>query len=121
MFNFIWNSLITGNFIFQAHSLTEDNVVAIGAKAEGYSGADMSNLCKEAAMGPIRSLDYSKIDEVRNVNKPPNKQYFSTFIWKIKFWRHILNVSKGNLAELDLYLGLLLTEIVLQFPFFSLK
>ena len=29
-----------------------------------YSGADMSNLCKEAAMGPIRSLDYSQIDSI---------------------------------------------------------
>jgi SpoVK/Ycf46/Vps4 family AAA+-type ATPase len=44
--------------------LTEDDVVAIGAKSEGYSGADMATLCKEAAMGPIRSLDYSKIDQV---------------------------------------------------------
>ena len=51
-------------FQFQSHSLTEENVVSIGAKAEGYSGADMATLCKEAAMGPIRSLDYSRIDEV---------------------------------------------------------
>jgi SpoVK/Ycf46/Vps4 family AAA+-type ATPase len=48
----------------QSHRLTEEDVVSIAAKAEGYSGADMSNLCKEAAMGPIRSLDYSKIDQV---------------------------------------------------------
>ena len=51
-------------FQFQSHSLTEENVVSIGAKAEGYSGADMATLCKEAAMGPIRSLDYSRIYEV---------------------------------------------------------
>ena len=36
----------------------------VSTKTEGYSGADMSNLCKEAAMGPIRSLDYSKIESL---------------------------------------------------------
>lgn len=37
---------------------------------QGYSGADMANLCREAALGPIRSMSaqdirYIKPDEVK--------------------------------------------------------
>ena len=31
----------------------------------GYAGADMANLCREAAYGPIRSLDMSQIASAR--------------------------------------------------------
>ena len=48
----------------QNHSLSRDSYEEIGRLTDGYSGADMANLCKEAAMGPIRSLDYSKMDSI---------------------------------------------------------
>ncbi|KAG8572366.1 hypothetical protein GDO81_012028 [Engystomops pustulosus] len=35
---------------------TEKEVDAIVLQAEGFSGADMTTLCREAALGPIRSL-----------------------------------------------------------------
>ncbi|CEP00553.1 AAA+ ATPase domain-containing protein [Plasmodiophora brassicae] len=40
-----------------AHELTEsDDMSALIAKTKGYSGADLTALCTEAAYGPIRSL-----------------------------------------------------------------
>lgn len=53
-------------------TLPEQDVVEIVTKTDGYSGADMANLCREAALGPIRSLqgvDISAIskDDVRPI------------------------------------------------------
>ena len=49
----------------ERHGVTDDEVVEIGKQTEGYSGADMANLCKEAALGPIRSLPFGQIQSVR--------------------------------------------------------
>lgn len=53
-------------------SLSEKEVESIVLQAEGFSGADMTQLCREAALGPIRSLqtiDISTIspDQVRPI------------------------------------------------------
>ena len=45
--------------------LAEEEMRDISEKTQGYSGADMANLCREAAYGPIRSLDMSQIASVR--------------------------------------------------------
>ena len=42
------------------HSLSDDQMLCVAKQTKGYSGADMAELCKESAMGPIRSLDYSE-------------------------------------------------------------
>ena len=48
----------------QNTNLNERDIVEICTKADGYSGADMANLCREAALGPIRSLDFKEIQHI---------------------------------------------------------
>ncbi|KAF7247650.1 Fidgetin-like protein 1 [Varanus komodoensis] len=45
-------------------SLTEEEVDLIVKKSEGFSGADMTQLCREASLGPIRSLQAVDITTV---------------------------------------------------------
>ncbi|XP_076163107.1 fidgetin-like protein 1 isoform X2 [Ptiloglossa arizonensis] len=47
------------------HNLTEEDVNNVAQQSKGYSGADMSNLCKEASMGPIRSISFSQLENIR--------------------------------------------------------
>ncbi|VEL33661.1 unnamed protein product [Protopolystoma xenopodis] len=48
----------------QSRCLTEQELDLIAERSEGYSGADVANLCREAAMGPIRSLDIEAIQSI---------------------------------------------------------
>ena len=48
----------------EKHDVDRDEMISIGAQTEGYSGADMANLCREAAYGPIKSLELKMIAHV---------------------------------------------------------
>lgn len=48
----------------EKNDLTPDNVEEIAKLTDGYSGADMNNLCKEASLGPIRSIDFRMISSI---------------------------------------------------------
>ncbi|KAF0991448.1 hypothetical protein HZS_7202 [Henneguya salminicola] len=48
--------LISNLLSKQSHSINQENIDTITQKTKGYSGADMMNLCKEAALGPIRDI-----------------------------------------------------------------
>lgn len=41
----------------ERHNLYEENIKEISLLSDGYSGADMKNLCSEASLGPIRCID----------------------------------------------------------------
>lgn len=68
------------NLMAQQNSdLNEADVQLICDKTDGYSGADMTNLCREAALGPIRSIPFDKMetitpDQVRPIQLPDFEQ-----------------------------------------------
>jgi len=47
------------------HDLNQQDVTRIAEKSAGYSGADMTNLCKEASMEPIRSIPFSQLENIK--------------------------------------------------------
>ncbi|XP_072042630.1 fidgetin-like protein 1 [Amphiura filiformis] len=48
----------------QNYSLSEEEVEAICQNTDGYSGADMANLCRESALGPIRAIQGTDIQHI---------------------------------------------------------
>lgn len=53
------------------YELSEDDVVNIVNLTKGYSGSDMMNVCREAAMMPIRSIEdifNVQLDNLRGIN-----------------------------------------------------
>nr|CAB3246226.1 fidgetin-like protein 1 [Phallusia mammillata] len=69
----------------QPHNLIPDEINKIVLSTDGYSGADVTNLCKEAALGPIRSL---KGKEIKNIQKddvrPIQNQDFEMALLRVK-------------------------------------
>ncbi|XP_076061650.1 uncharacterized protein LOC143037395 [Oratosquilla oratoria] len=48
----------------QTHNLSPEDMDYICDLTNGYSGADMANLCREAALGPIRSINFADIEHI---------------------------------------------------------
>ncbi|XP_012255509.2 fidgetin-like protein 1 isoform X2 [Athalia rosae] len=49
----------------ERHNLSSQDISEIARLSEGYSGADMTNLCKEASMGPIRSISFADLQNIQ--------------------------------------------------------
>lgn len=64
----------------QKFSLSADDIEVIVDRTRGYSGSDMSYLCKEAALGPMRSIRDIKsvsVDQVRPISLGDFEKAFS--------------------------------------------
>jgi len=66
------------------HNLSEDNLEKIASLSDGYSGADMKSLCQEASLGPIRSISFDMINNIKaeevNLSRLGLQIYFYKFI-----------------------------------------
>lgn len=75
----------------QLNNLDEANIDDICKRTEGYSGSDVDNLCREASLGPIRS-----IGDIRNVDLNSVRPVgFQDFI-------EALDVVRKSVSEKDL-------------------
>ena len=67
-----------------ANTLEESNVQSIVQRTAGFSGADLRNLCTEAAMGPIRDSVRS-ISSINEADLPPiSSNHFELALSSVK-------------------------------------
>ncbi|XP_048413276.1 fidgetin-like protein 1 isoform X2 [Stegostoma tigrinum] len=77
-------------------SLSPEELELIIEQSEGYSGADMTQLCREAALGPIRSIQIADISTITPDQVRP--------IAFIDFKNALVNVRPSvSLKDLELY------------------
>lgn len=57
-------TIITNLLRQQSYNLTDQQLDTICAGTDGFSGADMATLCREAALGPIRDMSFSDIENI---------------------------------------------------------
>jgi SpoVK/Ycf46/Vps4 family AAA+-type ATPase len=72
----------------QEHSVTDDQIYKLARKCVNYSAADISMLCKEAAMLRIRSIDFESMLQVK-------KEDVSSLIYSY----YLINKSKFHLSS----------------------
>ncbi|XP_070165621.1 fidgetin-like protein 1 isoform X2 [Polyergus mexicanus] len=89
----IINNLLTS----VQHNLNEADIVKIAEKSAGYSGADMTNLCKEASMEPIRSIPFNQLGDI--------KMEEVRYITSCDFEQALINVRPSvSQSDLNIYI-----------------
>ena len=75
------------------HSLTDKEIIKLSRDTDGYSGADLKNLCTDAAMGPMRTMTAEQMMRI-DANDVPPIAY--------KHFRQSLRGSSPSVAQADL-------------------
>lgn len=69
----------------EKHLLSEDDLKRIAVLSDGYSGADLKNLCCEAALGPIRCMDLRLIETISAADvRPISMDDFESAFQRVK-------------------------------------
>ena len=77
-------------------SLTEEEVKAVVAKSDGYSGSDLQNLCAEAAMGPVRGIEHRIKDMHKDEMRPIAMKDFEAAFFQVR-----ASVSQADMQKLE--------------------
>lgn len=56
--------IITNLLRQQSYHLSDEQLTVICSQTDGFSGSDMANLCREAALGPIRDMSFGDIENI---------------------------------------------------------
>ncbi len=65
--------------------MSGENIATIASSTDGYSGADVANLCREAALGPIRSISLDDIEHISaNDVRPISYEDFQMALRQVK-------------------------------------
>ncbi|KAH9600694.1 AAA ATPase [Trypanosoma melophagium] len=66
------------------HALDEKEIAEIAAVTEGYSGADLKQVCREAAMGPLREVTMRLTDVMLSDLRPIQRKDFTQALKRIR-------------------------------------
>ncbi|RZF36879.1 hypothetical protein LSTR_LSTR004567 [Laodelphax striatellus] len=81
----------------ERNSLHDTDIDEIAHLTDGYSGADVKNVCQEAALGPIRSISFSQIEFISHDQvKPIGMNDFKSALSRVR--------SSVSPSDLDSYL-----------------
>lgn len=68
-----------------AHTLTDADLDQLVRNTEGYSGADLKQLCREAAMGPLREMSVLQLSAVAAADlRPVQRKDFKQALKRLK-------------------------------------
>ncbi|KAB0802490.1 hypothetical protein PPYR_04676 [Photinus pyralis] len=87
--------IVTNLMSKERHSLAECDMSKVAELTDGYSGADMRNLCSEASLGPIRSIDIRQMEFIEaNEVRPVEMKDFSKALSTVRS-----SVSPNDLTQ----------------------